>query len=100
MPGFVEGVCSGMAPVETTPNDFNTDGSMQVMLAPVSTSPVKFMGVGTGSPALRKASARGLLIPQTKSSIGPVGVMGSVKWGTEMLNRGLRIEPLQWPGFL
>jgi hypothetical protein len=77
-----------MVPVETMPKDFNTDGSTQVMLAPVSNSPFKFLAAGTGSPAFHKASARGLLMPQTKSSIGPIGVIGSVKWGTEKSDRG------------
>ena len=37
---------------------------------------------GTGSCAFRKASARGLLTPQSKSNNGPLGVIGSVRWGT------------------
>ena len=74
--------------METMPKEFNTNESLQVMLAPVSTSPFKFIAAGTGSPAFRKASARGLLMPQTKSSIGPIEVIGSVKWGTEKSDRG------------
>ena len=85
---LVDGVWSAITPVEMTPKDVNTDGSMHVMLAPVSARPFKLLATGTGTPALRKASPRGLLIPQTKSSIGPIGVIGGVKWGAEKTNHG------------
>ena len=85
---FVDGVWSGVVPVETTSKDLNIDWSMPVILAPVSTSPFTVMGAGTGSPAFCKASARGLLIPQRKSSNGPFGVIGSVRWGTAESNPG------------
>ena len=78
----MDGVWTGTVPVETTPMDFKTAGSMLVMLAPVSISPFTLTGGGIGILAFCKASARGLLTPQRKSSSGPSGVIGSVKCGT------------------
>src|SRR5262249_24621347 len=73
-----------IVPVGVNPNVFRTVGSIAVPLAPVSSKPWIWIGLGIGCPAACSADARGTLTPTNAVTIGPLGRTCSVKCGTAL----------------